>query len=140
MDVAGAAAQAFVKKVVATTSIKMVNGALERLNCNSDPKLTLSHPSTTVAAFALLFYDYLLTLGMEVEHVWPGEWTPVKVVYLVQRYLPFVDTMLLEAQSQSRFRIRRMLHTNASAPLDPPFSVFFSESNHEDMHISQQCG
>ncbi|CAA7263751.1 unnamed protein product [Cyclocybe aegerita] len=76
MDVAGAAMQTFVKKVVATTCIKMVN----------------------VAAFTLFSYDYLLTLGMEVKHVWPGAWTPVKIVYLLQRYLPFIDTLLLEAQ------------------------------------------
>ncbi|CAA7268577.1 unnamed protein product [Cyclocybe aegerita] len=46
-----------------------------------------------VAACTVFIWDYLLTLGMEVEYVWPGRWTIIKAVYLLQRYLPFIDTL-----------------------------------------------
>ncbi|KAJ3513164.1 hypothetical protein NLJ89_g3104 [Agrocybe chaxingu] len=46
-----------------------------------------------LAGTVIFLYDYLLTLGMEVEYVWPGPWTTIKVVYFIQRYIPFIDTM-----------------------------------------------
>ncbi|CAA7267799.1 unnamed protein product [Cyclocybe aegerita] len=46
-----------------------------------------------LAGAVIFIYDYLLTLGMEVEYVWPGPWTTIKVVYFIQRYIPFIDTM-----------------------------------------------
>ncbi|KIJ97930.1 hypothetical protein K443DRAFT_9514 [Laccaria amethystina LaAM-08-1] len=51
--------------------------------------------SFDVAAAALLVYDYLLTLGMEFEFVWSSPWGFVKVLYIVQRYLPFCDAIFL---------------------------------------------
>ncbi|TFK71032.1 hypothetical protein BDN72DRAFT_493470 [Pluteus cervinus] len=49
----------------------------------------------TVASSTLYLYDLLLTLDSEVNLLWPSKWTLFKVVYLLQRYLPLVDTMLL---------------------------------------------
>ncbi|KAJ3510021.1 hypothetical protein NLJ89_g4907 [Agrocybe chaxingu] len=46
-----------------------------------------------VAAASFFVWDYFLTLGMEVNYVWPGPWTPIKVIFFVQRYLPFFDTV-----------------------------------------------
>ncbi|KAJ3510645.1 hypothetical protein NLJ89_g4555 [Agrocybe chaxingu] len=46
-----------------------------------------------VAATVIFLWDYLLTVGMEVEHIWPGRWTVVKVIFLIQRYVPFFDIM-----------------------------------------------
>ncbi|KAJ3510040.1 hypothetical protein NLJ89_g4895 [Agrocybe chaxingu] len=46
-----------------------------------------------IAACTVFVWDYLLTLGMEVQYVWPGRWTIIKAVYLLQRYLPFIDTL-----------------------------------------------
>ncbi|KAG2017622.1 hypothetical protein CC2G_007119 [Coprinopsis cinerea AmutBmut pab1-1] len=49
-----------------------------------------------VASVVLLFYDYLLTLHLEVQLIWQSRWCSVKVLYLLTRYLPFLDlTMLL---------------------------------------------
>lgn len=45
-----------------------------------------------VASVALYTYDYLLTLGMELEYIWQGSWNFLKVLYILQRYLPFFDT------------------------------------------------
>ncbi|TFK62609.1 hypothetical protein BDN72DRAFT_383656 [Pluteus cervinus] len=49
----------------------------------------------TVASSTLYLYDLLLTLDLEVNLLWPSKWTLFKVVYLLQRYLPLVDTMIL---------------------------------------------
>ncbi|KAJ3502229.1 hypothetical protein NLJ89_g8982 [Agrocybe chaxingu] len=46
-----------------------------------------------VAATVIFLWDYLLTFGMEVRYIWPGKWTFVKIVFLVQRYVPFLDIM-----------------------------------------------
>ncbi|TFK71030.1 hypothetical protein BDN72DRAFT_838270 [Pluteus cervinus] len=49
----------------------------------------------TVASSTVYLYDLLLTLDLEVNLLWPSKWTLVKVVYLLQRYLPLVDTVIL---------------------------------------------
>lgn len=48
-----------------------------------------------VVGSALYIYDYFLTLDLEVELVWPSKWGAMKVLFLVQRYLPFLDTVSL---------------------------------------------
>lgn len=48
-----------------------------------------------VVGATMFLYDYLLTLGMEVDLVWSSKWTFMKVLYLAQRYLPFVDAVAL---------------------------------------------
>ncbi|KAF8154105.1 hypothetical protein B0H34DRAFT_720349 [Crassisporium funariophilum] len=40
---------------------------------------------------ALLVYDYLCTLELEVQHIWPSRWSLTKVLYVVTRYSPFID-------------------------------------------------
>ncbi|KAJ8085543.1 hypothetical protein PM082_004361 [Marasmius tenuissimus] len=46
-----------------------------------------------VVSSTILVYDVVLNLALEVKHVWGKNWTFVTVVYLIQRYLPFVDTV-----------------------------------------------
>ncbi|KDR79853.1 hypothetical protein GALMADRAFT_222795 [Galerina marginata CBS 339.88] len=41
----------------------------------------------------LFIWDYILTFRMEVDLVWASKWNFMKVLFLVQRYLPFVDTV-----------------------------------------------
>ncbi|KAF8911520.1 hypothetical protein CPB84DRAFT_1842022 [Gymnopilus junonius] len=48
-----------------------------------------------VAAAAMYIWDYVLTFGMEVDLVWSSRWNIIKVLFLVQRYLPLVDTCIL---------------------------------------------
>ncbi|CAA7270039.1 unnamed protein product [Cyclocybe aegerita] len=60
-----------------------------------------------IAACVIYVWDYCITMGMEIEHVWPGKWTALKVLYLIQRYLPFIDTVwpvLHRAKHQSEPR------------------------------------
>ncbi|KAJ8085514.1 hypothetical protein PM082_004332 [Marasmius tenuissimus] len=46
-----------------------------------------------VASSTILAYDMVLNLNLEVKHIWRKKWSLVKVLYLLQRYLPFVDSV-----------------------------------------------
>ncbi|KAG2014256.1 hypothetical protein CC2G_011091 [Coprinopsis cinerea AmutBmut pab1-1] len=43
----------------------------------------------------LLVYDYLLTFDLEIEFVWKSRWNAVKVLFLLTRYLPFLELLPL---------------------------------------------
>lgn len=58
-------------------------------------KTNLGHFRNAVAGVAMFLYDYFLTIGMEVDLVWSSKWGFMKVLYLLQRYLPFVDAAIL---------------------------------------------
>ncbi|KAF8167110.1 hypothetical protein B0H34DRAFT_680288 [Crassisporium funariophilum] len=69
-----------------------------------------------LAACTMFLWDYVVTIGMEVELVWSSPWTAMKVVYFVQRYMPFFDTLWLTVHLQlghdlSITQCRRMLST-----------------------------
>jgi len=48
-----------------------------------------------VASSAMFIWDYILTFRMEVDLVWKSKWNLIKGLYLLQRYLPFIDTIWL---------------------------------------------
>ncbi|THV01813.1 hypothetical protein K435DRAFT_793029 [Dendrothele bispora CBS 962.96] len=50
----------------------------------------LFHESST-----LLVYDYLLSIQEENELIWSSKWTWMKVLYIIQRYMPLGDTVTL---------------------------------------------
>ncbi|TFL06115.1 hypothetical protein BDV98DRAFT_652765 [Pterulicium gracile] len=50
--------------------------------------------SFDVASLALLVFDYFLTLDLEVALIWPSGWSLVKVIFLINRYMPFIDVPL----------------------------------------------
>ncbi|KIJ35519.1 hypothetical protein M422DRAFT_782533 [Sphaerobolus stellatus SS14] len=41
----------------------------------------------TVAAFTVLIYDIVLSLSKEVEYIWRTEWSIIKVLYIIARYV-----------------------------------------------------
>ena len=45
----------------------------------------------------LFLYDFLYLLPAEISLVWPSPWNMSKGAFLVQRYAPLIDTLLLEA-------------------------------------------
>jgi len=55
----------------------------------------------TVMSSAMFIWDYLLTFRMEVDLVWKSRWNLTKALYLLQRYLPFIDTVWLVLYRQS---------------------------------------
>ncbi|KAF8995896.1 hypothetical protein BDQ17DRAFT_966015 [Cyathus striatus] len=56
--------------------------------------------SFDVGSSMLFAYDIFLTLGLEIELVWCSKWTYMTVLYLLQRYLPIIDTLWLVLQHQ----------------------------------------
>ncbi|KAG1837681.1 hypothetical protein C8R48DRAFT_622720 [Suillus tomentosus] len=46
-----------------------------------------------IACFTLLVYDLLTTFGEEVEYFWSGPWSLSRVLFFLNRYLPFVAMM-----------------------------------------------
>ncbi|TDL17576.1 hypothetical protein BD410DRAFT_807196 [Rickenella mellea] len=56
----------------------------------------LTRKPFVAATGALLVYDYLfVTFEREVTLVWTQRWTRGKVMFLLNRYLPFIDTFLM---------------------------------------------
>jgi hypothetical protein len=61
------------------------------------PSLLAAHlvPYTVTACSALLVFDYLCTLDLEITYVWSGPWTLANYLYILNRYLPFIDTLII---------------------------------------------
>jgi hypothetical protein len=54
-----------------------------------------------VAASTLFVFDYLLTFGLEYQYVWRRpKWNLIHVLFVVQRYVPFFDILLLVLYSE----------------------------------------
>ncbi|PPR06759.1 hypothetical protein CVT24_013066 [Panaeolus cyanescens] len=49
--------------------------------------------SFNVAAVVVFLWDYFLTFSAEVDLVWNSKWNFMKVLFLVQRYMPFADSV-----------------------------------------------
>ncbi|KAF8639307.1 hypothetical protein AX17_001588, partial [Amanita inopinata Kibby_2008] len=47
------------------------------------------------ASNTLFIYDFLLTFGQEVSLIWWSKWSIVKVLFLLSRYMPFVDIIVV---------------------------------------------
>ncbi|TDL21274.1 hypothetical protein BD410DRAFT_310979 [Rickenella mellea] len=50
---------------------------------------------TTIAAFSLVVWDYFVLLPDEIALVWPARWGLSKGLFIVNRYLAFVDPIML---------------------------------------------
>jgi len=46
------------------------------------------------ATITLLVHDAIISLGDESRLIWPTKWSILKVLYLMSRYAPFIDTIL----------------------------------------------
>ncbi|KAJ7046115.1 hypothetical protein C8F04DRAFT_1387757 [Mycena alexandri] len=52
-------------------------------------------PSTLCACAAILVYDWMCTLDQEITYVWSRpQWSTGTFVFIVNRYLPFIDIFL----------------------------------------------
>ncbi|KAJ3481661.1 hypothetical protein NLI96_g7506 [Meripilus lineatus] len=47
-----------------------------------------------IVAVAIFVWDYLLTIHLEVDYMWPAKWSLVKVLFMLTRYSPIVDLPL----------------------------------------------
>lgn len=51
--------------------------------------------SFNAASITIMAFDWLLTFGLEYTLVWKAKWNITKILYLLARYLPFIDTSLV---------------------------------------------
>ncbi|KZP01280.1 hypothetical protein CALVIDRAFT_594776 [Calocera viscosa TUFC12733] len=49
----------------------------------------------SVSALCLVTYDYVLTVDKERKYIWNAKWSPGTVLFLVIRYLPFIDLPMI---------------------------------------------
>jgi hypothetical protein len=102
--------------------IRMLIHCLQLRAFTSPPTL----PSLPANLMALVIYDYALTLNREIDYIWLSKWSMIKVTFLVQRYLPFLDLILLG--------ILCAFH-------DPAFWIFsHSDKVFEPHGSAQSCG
>ncbi|XP_006460424.1 hypothetical protein AGABI2DRAFT_68163, partial [Agaricus bisporus var. bisporus H97] len=40
-------------------------------------------------------FDYILTVHHEIEYIWESKWNLVKILFLLTRYLPFIDCVVV---------------------------------------------
>ncbi|KAJ3808594.1 hypothetical protein F5876DRAFT_22315, partial [Lentinula aff. lateritia] len=48
-----------------------------------------------VSSIVLFLYDWILMLPIEIKFVWNTKLRPLNVLYILQRYMPFIDTIAL---------------------------------------------
>jgi len=51
--------------------------------------------SLNAASVTILAFDWLMMLDLEYALIWKAKWNATKVLYLLARYLPFIDTSLV---------------------------------------------
>jgi hypothetical protein len=76
---------------VLSTLLNQSCSVFDRLVCMS---ILLRPAFVMLTVFLLQIYDYILTLHIEIKFIWFSPWTYTKVLYLLIRYLTFIDTML----------------------------------------------
>ncbi|KAJ7743934.1 hypothetical protein DFH07DRAFT_835194 [Mycena maculata] len=69
-------------------------------------------PSTLCACATILVYDLMCTLDQEVLYVWPRPWSISTVLFVLNRYLPFVDTFLAVTGKFTRISPEQCLALN----------------------------
>jgi hypothetical protein len=77
--------------------------------CYSHLRAFSSPLTLPVNLIALVIYDYGLTLNREIDYIWLSKWSLIKVTFLVQRYLPFLDLILLGAICAFIVRVQGLL-------------------------------
>ncbi|KAF8631118.1 hypothetical protein AX17_005163 [Amanita inopinata Kibby_2008] len=82
-----------------------------------------------VTSTTILYFDYLLTLDAEVNLIWKAPWNLVKVLYLIMRYMPFMDvTMILYYTVTPGVSTSACVTTGRIAPASIVIGVIIAET------------
>ncbi|PCH44399.1 hypothetical protein WOLCODRAFT_76925 [Wolfiporia cocos MD-104 SS10] len=79
---------------------------------NSHPEAVRNGTYLSLAALALLLYDYLLTFSEEIEYFWSAPWSTSRVLFFINRYLaPVVQilSILCKFSATCKIEIAAML-------------------------------
>ncbi|KAJ7729408.1 hypothetical protein DFH07DRAFT_184093 [Mycena maculata] len=71
-------------------------------------------PSTLCACATILIYDVMCTLDQEILYVWPRPWSISTVLFVLNRYLPFVDIFVGLSASFKRMTLEECSLQNAA--------------------------
>ncbi|KAF8150136.1 hypothetical protein B0H34DRAFT_732664 [Crassisporium funariophilum] len=66
-------------------------GSFHGLHTLDDSRYELGLRYMCCVSMTVLIYDFLCTIKLEVQHIWPSKWTITKLLYLTARYAPFID-------------------------------------------------
>jgi len=80
------------------------------------------------ASCALFVWDYIITFGMEVDLVWRSKWGFVKGLYLIQRYLPFIDTVWLTFHILTKTGVTKTVCQRVYIPISVLITIGFTTS------------
>ncbi|KAK7018547.1 glycosyltransferase family 69 protein [Favolaschia claudopus] len=84
-------------------------------------------PGTLCACATILVYDLFCTLDAEITYVWPRPWSISTVLFVLNRYLPFVDTFLSLSSKFTRLTPEECLARNKAVAWLSFLGIFFSE-------------
>ncbi|KAF7312984.1 hypothetical protein MKEN_00983100 [Mycena kentingensis (nom. inval.)] len=84
-------------------------------------------PSTLVACCTILAYDWLLTLDREISSIWSHPRTVGTVVFLINRYLPFLDVIISTLTRFQRLSPEECLARNKFVGWMSLLGICFSE-------------
>ncbi|KAJ7147503.1 hypothetical protein C8R43DRAFT_1011073 [Mycena crocata] len=84
-------------------------------------------PSTLCACATILVYDLICTLDQEIQYVWPQPWSMSTALFLLNRYLPFVDTFLSLSAKFTRISPDQCLRRNKAVAWLTVLGIMLSE-------------
>ncbi|KAJ7076039.1 hypothetical protein B0H15DRAFT_865243 [Mycena belliarum] len=84
-------------------------------------------PATLCACITILVYDLACTIDQEVLYVWPRPWSMSTALFLLNRYLPFVDTLLSLSAKFSRLSPEDCLARNIAIGWLSALGIMLSE-------------
>lgn len=108
----------FCVKLTILCSISGVRGSprlpLQLTHVTRSPLNSFCHFSTgNLASMSAIYeliiiqaYDYGITFDSELSLIWAAPWSLVKALFLLTRYLPFVEMVLILCSTASHFRHR----------------------------------
>jgi len=85
-------------------------------------------PATLCASATILVYDLMCTLDQEVLYVWSRPWSMSTALFLLNRYLPFVDTFLSLSAKFTRISPEQCLMRNEAVGWLSVFGIMLSEA------------
>ncbi|KAJ7186697.1 hypothetical protein C8R46DRAFT_1057756 [Mycena filopes] len=94
------------------------------LNASFEARLI---PSTLCACATILAYDLLCTLEQEILYVWTRPWSTSTALFLLNRYLPFIDTFLSFSAKFTQIPPEICLKRNTAVLWLSAFGIMLSE-------------
>ncbi|KLO19549.1 hypothetical protein SCHPADRAFT_66615 [Schizopora paradoxa] len=71
-----------------------------------------------ISAEAVLFYDYFVMLPAEIEHIWMSKWGVGNVLYMLTRYLAFLESSLMVNYKRTPWPLVLRPHTDSISHSD----------------------